>query len=123
MQPKRVTDNLSSSERMTLHNLKQRQDIIIKGSGTVVMDKSWYIEERNRQLNDTKFYQKLHDDDLTTNIKLRVKTCVNRMHRDEYTDDKTKIYLIQSDPKPERFYIFSKIHKTGNPGRPIVSSN
>ena len=87
------------------------------------MDKSWYIEECNRQLNDTKFYQQLKDDDLTTNIQLRVKEYVNRMHRDDYIDNKTKKYLIQSDPKPGRFYILPKIHKAGNPGRPIVSSN
>ena len=35
----------------------------------------------------------------------------------------TKPFLIQSYPKPRRFYILPKIHKTGNPGRPIVSSN
>ena len=45
------------------------------------------------------------------------------MHRDEQINDKTKKYLIQSDPKPGRFYILPKIHKTGNSGRPIVSSN
>ena len=35
----------------------------------------------------------------------------------------TKQYLIQSDVKPGRFYILPKVHKPGNPGRPIVSSN
>ena len=49
-----ITDNLTKDERQALRNLKKRQDIIIKpadkGSGTVVMDKSWYIDECNRQL-------------------------------------------------------------------------
>ena len=36
---------------------------------------------------------------------------------------KTKQFLTQTDPKPGRFYILPKIHKHGNPGRPIVSSN
>ena len=27
------------------------------------------------------------------------------------------------DPKAGRFYILPKIHKAGNPGRPIVSAN
>ena len=35
----------------------------------------------------------------------------------------TKLFLIQSYPKPRRFYILRKIHNTGNPGCPIVSSN
>ena len=45
------------------------------------------------------------------------------MHKDKLINDKTKQYLIQSDVKPGRFYILPKVHKPGNPGRPIVSSN
>ena len=30
---------------------------------------------------------------------------------------------MQNDPKPGRFYILRKVHKQGNPGRPIVFSN
>ena len=45
------------------------------------------------------------------------------MHTDNYINDKTKQYVIQTDVKPGRFYILPKIHNKGNPGRPIVSSN
>ena len=45
------------------------------------------------------------------------------MLRDKIIDDDTKRFLIQSNPKPGRFHILPKIHKTGNPNRPIVSSN
>ena len=45
------------------------------------------------------------------------------MHTDNYINDKTKQYLIQTDVKPGGFYILPKIHKPGNPGRPIVSSS
>ena len=45
------------------------------------------------------------------------------MFNDGYIDEKTKKYLVQTNVKPGRFYILPKIHKTGNPGRPIVSSN
>ena len=44
-----ATDSLTKDERQALRNLKKRQDMIIKpadkGSGTVVMYKSWYIDE------------------------------------------------------------------------------
>ena len=86
------------------------------------MDKTWYIDECNRQLTDTKFYQHL-DEDITADIQKRVTFYVNRMHKDKLINDKTKQYLIQSDVKPGRFYILPKVHKPGNPGRPIVSSN
>ena len=48
---------------------------------------------------------------------------LNRMHKDKLINEKTKQYLIQSDVKPGRFYILPNVHKPGNPGRPIVSSN
>ena len=86
------------------------------------MDKTWYIDECNRQLTDTKFYRRLNED-MTADIQKRVTVYVNRMHKDKLINDKTKLYLIQSDVKPGRFYILPKVHKPGNPGRPIVSSN
>ena len=45
------------------------------------------------------------------------------MNHDGLIDDKTRQYLLRTDAKPGRFYILPKIHKPGNPGRPIVSSN
>ena len=64
--PNKIRDNLTVTERQAISQLKQRQDIIIKpadkGSGTVVMDKTWYIDECNRQLNDSKFYKRLNED-------------------------------------------------------------
>ena len=45
------------------------------------------------------------------------------MLKDGYIDKKTKQYLIQTNVKPGRFHILPKINITGNPGRPIVSSN
>jgi len=67
--PNTIHDNLTATERQARRQLKQRQDIIIKpadkGSGTVVMDKTWYIDECNRQLTDTKFYQRLNEEKIT----------------------------------------------------------
>ena len=74
------------------------------------------------QLNDVKFYRK-QDEDITNQIQQRVTIYVQHMLKDGYIDEKTKQYLIQTDVKPGRFYILPKIHKTGNPGGPIVSSN
>ena len=54
-----------------------------KGSGTVVMDKSWYIDECNRQLNDAKFYRQQHGD-ITDTIQQRVTVDIERMFKDGY---------------------------------------
>ena len=60
---------------------------------------------------------------MTADIQKRVAFYVNKMYTDNNINDKTKQYIIQTDVKPGRFYILAKIHKPGNPGRPIVSSN
>ena len=38
-------------------------------------------------------------------------------------DKQTHRYLTPENPKAGRFYVLPKIHKPGNPGRPIVSAN
>ena len=63
------------------------------------------------------------NEDITADIQKRVTFYVDRMHNDKLINDKTRQYLKQSDVKPGRFYILPKVHKPGNPGRPIVSSN
>ena len=85
-----ITDNLTKDKRQALRNLKKRQHIIIKpadkGSGTVVMDKSWYIDECNRQVNDAKFYRQ-PDGDITDTIQQRVTVYIERLFNDGYVDE------------------------------------
>ena len=45
------------------------------------------------------------------------------MNRDNIINEEIKRFLIQTDPKPGRFYILPTVHKQSNAGRPIVSSN
>ena len=56
------TDNLAQAERSALRNIQERDDIIIKpvdkGSAVVVMDKTTYLQEAERQLSDCGFYDK-----------------------------------------------------------------
>ena len=60
---------------------------------------------------------------MTADIQKRVTFYVNRMYHDGLINVKTIQYLIQTDVKPGRFHTLPKIHKPGNPGRPIVSSD
>jgi hypothetical protein len=59
-------DNLTPGECTVLQNLRINEDIIIKpadkGSAVVVMDKSAYIREAERQLCDDCFYKKFSDE-------------------------------------------------------------
>ena len=126
-QPTRIRDNLTKHERKALKQLQKRTDIVVKpadkGSGTVVLDYNWYVNECLRQLNDNKFYER-QTKDLTNKIQERIKVYTSRLHSDEFIDDKTLKYLSSNtNPHAGRFYILPKIHKQGNPGRPIISSN
>ena len=70
-QPTRIHDNLTKHERKALKQLQKRTDIVVKpadkGSGTVVLDYNWYVNECLRQLNDNKFYER-QTKDLTNKI-------------------------------------------------------
>ena len=125
--PATIRNNLSKQERKALTKLRKRTDIVIKpadkGSGTVVMDRSWYVNECHGRLNDAKYYKK-QSSDPTGKIHERVKEYTSRLHKNNLIDYETFKYLSSNfDPKSGRFYILPKIHKQGNPGRPIVSSN
>ena len=125
--PVPIRNNLPRKERKALTTLRKRTDIVMKpadmDSGTVIMDHSWYVNESDRQLNDTKYYQK-QSSDLTNKVQERVKEYTTRLHKDNLINYETlKYFSSNSEPKAGRFYILPKIHKQGNPGRPIISSN
>ena len=83
------------------------------------MDKSAYIREAERQLSDDRFNNKL-DKDPTKQFSDNITNELNNMYDNGDIDEKTLEYLIPDSPKPGRFYLLPKIHKTNNPGRPIV---
>ena len=119
-------DNLTKSERSALYDLQNRQEIIIKpadkGSAVVFMDRDHYISEAERQLGDSTYY-KLLDHDPTPEFAKEVSEAINEMHDEGHISGKNRNYLLIDQPKAGRFYLLPKIHKAGNPYRPIVSAN
>ena len=86
------------------------------------MDRDHYVSEAERQLNDSTYYELLHHDP-TDELAKKVSEAVEEMFDDGYITEKNMRYLIVDQPKAGRFYLLPKIHKAGNPGRPIVSAN
>ena len=86
------------------------------------MDRDHYVSEAERQLNDST-YCELLDHDPTDEFAKKVSEAVKEMFDDGYITEKNMRYLTVDQPKAERFYLLPKIHKAGNPGRPIVSAN
>ncbi|PIK38711.1 hypothetical protein BSL78_24444 [Apostichopus japonicus] len=117
-------DNLNKTERQAIHELRKRDDIVIKpadkGSAIVAMGKQFYREEANRLLGNPQHY-KLLDSDPTQEITQNVKRVIQKIVSNGSIDRKLGQNLLENDPKPGRFYFLPKIHKEGNPGRPIIS--
>lgn len=115
--------NLHSDEFTAIKELRNNQDIIIKpadkGGAVVVMNKTDYLNEVYRQLNDESIYKKV-EDDLNPQF---IKKFTDFLNITKNKMDKNlEKYLIPKQWRTPIFYTLPKIHKPGNPGRPIVSA-
>ena len=124
-------NNMEKCERDSLNSLKNNKNIIIKpadkGSATVIMNRTNYIDEAHRQLNNDKYYIKLTQ---PVNSTKQIHSILLNMYENNYITKKQLQYLSgPSEYKPRCFYLLPKIHKKPdlwpNPnmpeGRPIVS--
>ena len=119
-----VKTNLTPQERAALTSLRQRRDVIIKppdkGGAVVVWARHLYIQEAEKQLSDNNFYQQ-QDRDYTADNNNTVKTVIrDAITKGELPESATN--LTVDNPRTPKFYLLPKIHKPGNPGRPIVSA-
>ena len=126
---KKLWDNLTQPERAALKSLRNRiakKEIIIKpadkGSATVVLSFRDYVTEAEHQLNNTNHYRLL-DEDPTAAFSTEINSFLEEMIKRNSIDEATRKYLHCKNTRPARFYLLPKIHKPGNPGRPIVASN
>lgn len=118
------SSNLTPAESKALQSLQKRDDIVIKpadkGGAVVVWDRSLYIDEAYRQLNSSLHYQHLDKPALPAQQKEITKTIKDMISTNQLPS--TAKLLIKNQPKQPSFYLLPKIHKTNNPGRPIVSA-
>lgn len=107
-----------------MQHLKSRDDIIIKpadkGGALVILNELDYVSEATRQLEDTTFYQRL-DGDPTANFKSLITNSLTNLIEQQKIPASALNSLVPLSPVAGRFYLLPKIHKAGNPGRPIVS--
>ena len=82
----------------------------------VIIDVNDYIREDQRQLNDPMNYKVLAKDPTTTNNNLINQT------KEQLINDNVANGLKNPSPRTPQFYWSPKIHKKGNPGRPVGST-
>ena len=117
--------NLSKSELDALKSLKTNSAITIckpdKGNGAVVLNHSDYCQKINQLLNDTSKFVELPDDPAITREK-KLHEYLHYLKTKGALDESTYQTIRPQGSKPGRIYGLPKIHKDGNPLRPIVSS-
>ncbi|XP_066275237.1 uncharacterized protein [Branchiostoma lanceolatum] len=126
--PRLFKTNICSAEREALAELSRRTDIIIKpadkGSAVVIMKREDYIQEALRQLSNKDHYKHI-DSCPTEEHAALVRTTLFKLLNEGTTcisEDEFN-YLAPVHPRTPVFYLLPKIHKEGNPGRPIISAN
>ena len=116
--------NLNKEERIALNQLRKDKDRIIltadKGVVMVVLDREDY-NNKARDLLNTPAYKEIPKDP-TNKIKAQLITKLRRIKKDRKLDEGMYKTMYATDCVPPKFYGLPKIHKTGNPLRPIVSS-
>ena len=117
--------NLSKKEEKAMNDLKNRDDIVIckadKGGAVVISDVQDYVKEANRQLADPRFYKKVKENPTDLHAAL-VENAIDDLRLKGHLAEKMAEQLKVKNPKTPRMYLLPKVHKPGNPGRPVVSS-
>ena len=107
-----------------MRDLHNNTDIIIKpggkGGSIVIMNTTDYIQEAQRQLLNPEHYKTLNTDPTVTYNKY-IHHIIDQAWRLGIINDTTKENLQTKNPRISTIYILPRIHKPGNPGRPIVN--
>lgn len=128
------TPNLTEHEIRELNTLRRDSTIIIKpadkGSATVIMDRTSYIKEAERQLNNRDHYLPLANPIYPETAEM-ISNILTTLHLRKILTKAQITYLKGRKPhRPRLFYLLPKIHKPPGswtipngmpPGRPIVS--
>jgi hypothetical protein len=122
----KTKDNLSKNEKKAIYTLKNNTDIVIlpadKGDSIVVLNKEDYVNEIEKQLNDTKFYKQISNNP-TEKFNKEIKKLLHIEGPKEDMSANVISLLTTENPRTPVFYILPKIHKPTRPppGRPIVA--
>ena len=114
---------MKADGKKALQKLRKTEDIVIKpadkGGAVVVWRKVLYCDEAKKQLSSDQFHTKLDCDvnKISKTIEKELKSIISKGEL-----PKTAMNLVVDNPKCSNFCMLSKIHKLGNPGRPVGSS-
>ncbi|XP_071956011.1 uncharacterized protein [Antedon mediterranea] len=115
--------NISKQERVALNTLKKDKEIMVmgadKGKCIVVQNKKEYESKVKEMLNDHNTYEKLTKDP-TPGYKRKLVEILKRLKTENKINESHYRLLYPTAENTPRMYCTTKIHKQGNPIRPIV---
>ncbi|CAG2218796.1 unnamed protein product [Mytilus edulis] len=109
----KVKNNLPFKQQQALYRLQKDESIIIKeadkGGALVIMDRIYYRDKIQEQLNDKQYYRELND-----NMEKKTKRNINKLISKfpHCTTEKEVDYLTKFEVKTSNFYGLPKIHKS-----------
>ncbi|CAJ0955525.1 unnamed protein product [Ranitomeya imitator] len=118
--------NLSLAEKLALEQLAADKTLMVKpadkGGAIVIMDRTDYLEEAYRQLNDPEVYKIISHNPLNS-IAQKIRTLLEFHEQEGTIDSRLRTFLVKNDPITPIFYLLPKVHKQlfKPPGRPIVA--
>ena len=136
----KIQPNMTKGEKDALDTLIKLQkdgDIVIqpadKNGGIVVMDRTDYINEAERQLNDTlviaedtfNYYEKVDEKEVKRQYK-EVEKVLDEGIENGYISKEDKKILLPPKPQASKLYLLPKVHKAYDKipkGRPIVAGS
>ena len=117
--------NIGKEEANAIQDLKRDRERIVlttdKGVSMVVMDKEDYIKKKSKELLHQPTYKELPSDP-TTKHKNRLISLLKTIKSEGGIDNITNTRLYPTGAGSPKYYGLPKIHKTGVPLRPIISS-
>ena len=120
-----IEDNMLPEENAALNQLLYNKEITIKpadkGGSIVIMDTKNYIKTALEHLEDTTIYKRMNRDE-TKDIATLIDTYLSHLLYSYQLDfDIVEKLRPDTQPRTPLFYYLPKIHKQGNPARPIIS--
>ena len=108
-----------------MQELQFRKDIAItdadKGGAVVILDVEDYVKEAEKQLNNRENYRKINYDPTDVNNE-SIHKVISRFQKENLLSKNISEGLKTENTKTPHFYLKPKVHKDGNPGRPVISS-
>ena len=107
--------NLTEEDQEALASLRNTPERVInkadKGNNVVIQDKTDYLQEIHRQLDNTDYYVPL-DEPLYPTTAIKLKKVLLDLRQTGFISDEELAFLTPLlDPRPRRMYTLPKIHK------------